>query len=46
MPKAVAGDIVSIAGLNNATVTYTLNEFGKNVVIPVKKMSFLSINFF
>jgi len=35
MPKAVAGDIVSIAGLGNGTVTHTLNNFGKNVVIPV-----------
>jgi len=34
MPKAVAGDIVSIAGLGNGTVTHTLNNFGKNVVIP------------
>jgi GTP-binding protein len=34
MAKAVAGDIVSIAGFTNATVTHTLNEQGKNVVIP------------
>lgn len=34
MTKAVAGDIVSIAGLNNGTVTHTLNEAGKSVVIP------------
>lgn len=35
MNKAVAGDIVSIAGFTNATVNHTLNEPGKNVVIPV-----------
>jgi GTP-binding protein len=34
MPKAVAGDIVSIAGFTNATVTHTLNEYGKTTVIP------------
>jgi GTP-binding protein len=34
MAKAVAGDIVSIAGLTKATVTNTLNEPGKSVVIP------------
>jgi len=35
MSKAVAGDIVSIAGFTNATVTHTLNEYGKTTVIPV-----------
>lgn len=34
MPKAVAGDIISIAGFTNATVNHTLNEPGKTVVIP------------
>jgi GTP-binding protein len=34
MGKAVAGDIVSIAGFTNATVNHTLNEPGKAVVIP------------
>jgi len=34
MPKAVAGDIVSIAGFTNATVTHTLNEHGKTTVLP------------
>jgi len=34
MPKAVAGDIVSIAGFTNATVTHTLNEYGKTTVLP------------
>jgi GTP-binding protein len=34
MAKAVAGDIVSIAGFSNATVNHTLNEPGKNTVIP------------
>jgi len=35
MAKAVAGDIVSIAGFTNATVNHTLNEIGKGIVIPV-----------
>ena len=35
MNKAVAGDIVSIAGLTNSTVTHTLNDYENEVVIPV-----------
>jgi predicted membrane GTPase involved in stress response len=35
MAKAVAGDIVSIAGLNNSTVTHTLNDYEHESVIPV-----------
>ena len=35
MSKAVAGDIVSIAGFQSATVSHTLNEMSKNVIIPV-----------
>ena len=35
MSKAVAGDIVSIAGFQTATVAHTLNELSKTVVIPV-----------
>ncbi|KRX04699.1 Translation protein, beta-barrel domain [Pseudocohnilembus persalinus] len=34
MQRAVAGDIVSIAGFSNSTVTNTLNEQGKYTVIP------------
>jgi GTP-binding protein len=35
LDSAVAGDIVSIAGLEKSTVTSTLNASGKNEVIPV-----------
>lgn len=35
MNRAVAGDIVSIAGFSNSTVTDTLNNPGKTHVIPV-----------
>ncbi|CAD8060651.1 unnamed protein product [Paramecium primaurelia] len=34
MARAVAGDIVQVAGFTNAIVTNTLNEMGKNDVIP------------
>ena len=42
MNKAVAGDIVSIAGFNNASVTHTLNESGKNSTIPVNQAKTIS----
>ena len=32
--RAVAGDIVQIAGFTNAIVTHTINEMGRNEVIP------------
>lgn len=35
LDSAVAGDIVSIAGMDKSTVTSTLNTSGKNEVIPV-----------
>lgn len=31
---AYAGDIVSVAGFTNSTVTYTLNKQGVNNVVP------------
>lgn len=34
IPHASAGDIISIAGFESATVTNTLNEPGKNKVLP------------
>ena len=37
LDSAVAGDIVSIAGIEKSTVTHTLNESGKTEVIPVRK---------
>lgn len=33
IPTAYAGDIVSVAGFTNSTVTYTLNKFGNNQTI-------------
>lgn len=35
MTKAVAGDIVSVAGFQETTVTHTLNLIGNSHVIPV-----------
>jgi GTP-binding protein len=35
LDSAVAGDIVSIAGIEKSTVTHTLNISGKNEIIPV-----------
>lgn len=34
MARAVAGDIVQVAGFPNAIVTHTLNEIGRTEVIP------------
>jgi len=34
LTQAFAGDIVSIAGLNNGTVGQTINSLGCNEVIP------------
>lgn len=34
MKRAVAGDIVSIAGFSNSTVTQTLNNVGNKHIIP------------
>ena len=41
LDSAVAGDIVSIAGMEKTTVTNTLNSIGKTTVIPVNKKIFL-----
>ena len=37
LESAVAGDIVSIAGIEKSTVTNTLNASGNNEIIPVRK---------
>jgi len=48
MARAVAGDIVSLAGFTNSTVSHTLNEQGKSTIIksvPIDPpMMFITIN--
>lgn len=47
LDSAVAGDIVSIAGMEKTTVTNTLNSIGKTTVIPVnKKIYILNLIYF
>jgi len=43
LTEAVAGDIVSIAGLPEGTVTNTLNAMDSKVVIPVNQYNYCSL---
>jgi GTP-binding protein len=44
LDSAVAGDIVSIAGIEKSTVTNTLNSAGKSEVIPVIIIIFIFVD--